>query len=430
MTQRYGHGRHHDDDASDVVQRRPAPGKSTRTEHLPPVQMKGGASTDADVQARAAEGVAGGGERLPFLDVIQRSFGSHDVGDTRAHTGEAASAAARDIGANAYAMGNDVAFAGSPDLHTAAHEAAHVVQQRAGVHLKGGVGQAGDRYEQHADRVADLVVQGKSAEGALDEMSGRGSAATTAVQKDEGEFDPRPKKKVGGGSMARLKLAQDAIDYTKTVFSQGAGNQWEAIKATNANSTFRMQVMRDQNNEYWEISPSIYRLINANYSAFVAAKGELMEGGAGGNCGEHADVAFDYLCATTGGENITKAQKKDFDHAFVLIGDLGSDTDAQIVCSDPWPTAPVATLWEDHFAFTSDRAKVLRHATGTASGATAKNAIKAGLKLNARGRQMLNAKLSDEETDKLLKEGRQGDHPWIWNHPTTPARGRDYNYVE
>lgn len=35
-------------------------------------------------------------------------------------------------GARAYAMGSDVAFASAPDLHTAAHAAAHTVQQRGG----------------------------------------------------------------------------------------------------------------------------------------------------------------------------------------------------------------------------------------------------------------------------------------------------------
>jgi hypothetical protein len=68
------------------------------------------------------------------------------------------------MGAEAYATGSSVAFTGAPDLHTAAHEAAHVVQQRGGVQLKGGVGEANDPYERHADAVADQVVQGKSAE--------------------------------------------------------------------------------------------------------------------------------------------------------------------------------------------------------------------------------------------------------------------------
>ena len=62
-------------------------------------------------------------------------------------------------------------------------KAAHVVQQRAGVSLKGGVGEVGDRYEQHADAVADLVVQGKPAESLLDPMAGTESAGGQAVQR-------------------------------------------------------------------------------------------------------------------------------------------------------------------------------------------------------------------------------------------------------
>jgi hypothetical protein len=50
------------------------------------------------------------------------------------------------------------------------------------VQLSSGVGQAGDAYERHADAVADLVVQGKSAAGLLDEMAGGGGGA--AVQRD------------------------------------------------------------------------------------------------------------------------------------------------------------------------------------------------------------------------------------------------------
>ena len=51
--------------------------------------------------------------------------------------------------------------------------------------LKGGVGEVGDAYEQHADAVADAVVQGKSAEDLLDQHSG-GAGATRAVQRDTG----------------------------------------------------------------------------------------------------------------------------------------------------------------------------------------------------------------------------------------------------
>jgi hypothetical protein len=130
-----------------------------------PVQAKGGVAMDAgDVQSIAAQGVSGSGGALPHLDTIQQSFGAdHAIGGVRAHVGGAAAAASESIGASAFATGNDVAFKAAPDLHTAAHEAAHVVQQRHGVQLAGGVGQEGDSYEQHADAVADRVVSGQSA---------------------------------------------------------------------------------------------------------------------------------------------------------------------------------------------------------------------------------------------------------------------------
>src|SRR5262245_56015461 len=139
------------------------------------------------IQEAAAEGVAGTGGQLPHLGAIQESFGKHDVSGVKAHTGSAAAAATERMGAEAYATNasgqGDVAFSSSsPTLHTAAHEAAHVVQQRGGVQLKGGVGEAGDTYEQHADAVADAVVRGESAEALLDPHAG-GATSSEPVQR-------------------------------------------------------------------------------------------------------------------------------------------------------------------------------------------------------------------------------------------------------
>ena len=87
------------------------------------------------------------------------------------------------MGARAYAAGNRVAFASAPDLHLAAHEVAHVVQQRGGVQLSGGVGAAGDIYERHADAVADRVVRGESAEALLDQHAPARSSGGGGVQR-------------------------------------------------------------------------------------------------------------------------------------------------------------------------------------------------------------------------------------------------------
>jgi Domain of unknown function (DUF4157) len=141
------------------------------------------APTGASVVDTARRGVAGGGTALPHAAAIQASFGGAiDVGGIRAHVGGDAAGAAQAIGARAYAIGSDVAFAGAPDLHTAAHEAAHVVQQRAGVQLKSNVGEVGDAYERHADAVADAVVAGRSAAPLLATLPSGGGAGE-AVQR-------------------------------------------------------------------------------------------------------------------------------------------------------------------------------------------------------------------------------------------------------
>jgi Domain of unknown function (DUF4157) len=82
--------------------------------------------------------------------------------------------------ARAYATGDQVAFAAQPDLHTAAHEAAHVMQQRGGVQLKGGLGLEGDEHEAHADAVADRVVRGEPAADLLARYPFGGSVLAAA----------------------------------------------------------------------------------------------------------------------------------------------------------------------------------------------------------------------------------------------------------
>ena len=144
----------------------------------------GGPPSDASPEAAAARGIATPSTPLPFLSLIQRSFGRHDVASVQAHVGDTATASARALNADAYATGNHVVLGPSADLFTVAHEAAHVVQQRGGIQLKG-LGQAGDVHEQHADEVAVLVVRGESAEAVLDRGAGGSGSTTTAIQRME-----------------------------------------------------------------------------------------------------------------------------------------------------------------------------------------------------------------------------------------------------
>lgn len=170
--------------AGDVAES-PALGKRTLAESLPPVQRYAQGSAPAgddgaSVQRAAAAGTTGSAQ-LPHHDAIQRAFGAHDVSRVKATTGGSAAAACDQIGAESYAQGDRVAFKQSPSLWLAAHEAAHTVQQRSGAVVPGGVGKAGDAHEQHADRVADHVVAGRSVEALLGSPAG-GGGPTTAVQ--------------------------------------------------------------------------------------------------------------------------------------------------------------------------------------------------------------------------------------------------------
>ncbi|MDQ3370470.1 MAG: DUF4157 domain-containing protein, partial [Myxococcota bacterium] len=175
--------------------------------------------------ALAERATAGPGQPLPFLDLVQASFGRHDVSKVRAHVGGEAAEAAGQLGAQAFAVRDQVAFAGPPDLHTAAHEAAHVVQQRAGVALEGGIDQPGDAYEHHADRVADAVVGGESAEPLLDTMAGSGaraSASNAVVQRKSGG-DRGPGRRPSG--FARYLYVHE-IALRGALAEHLAGTEW------------------------------------------------------------------------------------------------------------------------------------------------------------------------------------------------------------
>jgi hypothetical protein len=217
-----------------VTPRGGTPGKTTLVEATFGVQMRRAAQEGDDagaVQAAAAQGISGSATSLPHLDTIQRAFGSHDVSGIQAHTDASASAGSRAMGAEAYATGDHVAFDGAPSLHTAAHEAAHVVQQRAGVHLKGGVGESGDRYERHADAVADRVVAGDSAQDLLDQHAPGGDATGVqdkdiqrqAVQRQVPPPAP-PAANPGGaaGPLDRLRAAILALNAAEVRSAYGA----------------------------------------------------------------------------------------------------------------------------------------------------------------------------------------------------------------
>jgi Domain of unknown function (DUF4157) len=127
------------------------------------VQARGSQGDDeagdpASVHRVAASGVSGAGSARPHLDRIQEASGpAHDVTGVRAHVGGEAGEASERMGAS----GEQVAFRDAPDLHTVAHEAAHVIQQRPGApddrDASPGNGQARDG---HAEATRDEEAPG------------------------------------------------------------------------------------------------------------------------------------------------------------------------------------------------------------------------------------------------------------------------------
>jgi tetratricopeptide (TPR) repeat protein len=128
--------------------------------------------SESQIQQVAATGFSGISTSLPHLDRIQQSFGV-DLSSVQAYIGGEAAGACQQMGAAAYASGDRIAFKEQPSLELAAHEAAHVVQQASGkVQLAGGIGQVGDKYENHADAVAAKVGAGESAAPLLADFTG------------------------------------------------------------------------------------------------------------------------------------------------------------------------------------------------------------------------------------------------------------------
>lgn len=99
---------------------------------------------------------------LPHRAELERAFGERLDG-IQAYTG--AGKVLDRLGAHAAASGDVLAFADQqPDLYTAAHEVAHVLQHRgAGGSAPSGVGPVGGPAEVDADRAADAVAAGESA---------------------------------------------------------------------------------------------------------------------------------------------------------------------------------------------------------------------------------------------------------------------------
>jgi hypothetical protein len=108
---------------------------------------------------------SGAGDPIPasIAGRITSSLGV-DLRPVRVRSDPAAAAAARALGARAFAVGTNIALGPGErktDLSLMAHEVAHVVQQQGAPRVQRWTGIAGDQYEREAHSAAAAVVQGR-----------------------------------------------------------------------------------------------------------------------------------------------------------------------------------------------------------------------------------------------------------------------------
>jgi hypothetical protein len=132
-----------------------------------------GVSSGADVAIDRAASSSGSPLPGAVRDQFESSTGA-DLSSVRVHTGAESAAAAGAVGAHAYTVGQDIHFGDGKfapsdpfGLHLLAHEVAHTVQQQGGTPSRQNkleVSSPGDAMELEADRAADAMVRGASAE--------------------------------------------------------------------------------------------------------------------------------------------------------------------------------------------------------------------------------------------------------------------------
>jgi len=132
------------------------------------LQRKGDGASGGGSQETAAAGFQGPTMELPYRAEMETGFG-RSFSDVQAYGGGAAAEANSAMNAQAYTVGQSIAFKDSnPDKAVVAHELAHTVQQGgAGPVQTWSEGKDGDAYETEADDAAATVLAGGVASPSL-----------------------------------------------------------------------------------------------------------------------------------------------------------------------------------------------------------------------------------------------------------------------
>jgi hypothetical protein len=170
----------------------------------------------------AEAGLTGPDRPYPHYERIAASFGSHAPPRLTAKIGGPARAAADRLHAHAFVKDGRAAFAAAPSLAQAAHEAAHVVHQSLGGRPPGGVGAPGDGGERLADRAADAVVHGRSAEPLFDRVAAGTGGGGLQLMNRIGSPTVAPSHKTPWAEIAeQLDLDTDVCEIDTNVGALG-----------------------------------------------------------------------------------------------------------------------------------------------------------------------------------------------------------------
>jgi hypothetical protein len=164
----------------------------------------------------AAEGFSGTAGEIPHRKEMEESFGQ-DFGHVQAYTDSNAAGASKELGAHAYAVGNQVAFgSSSPDKATVAHELTHVLQHTGTGPARKATGGGGDggidvSGEGEAEAVEAAVASGKPARSVWEGGGGEKAAGG-------------PQRKANGGRPALHEAAQPnfmmGMTFSKDAFEK------------------------------------------------------------------------------------------------------------------------------------------------------------------------------------------------------------------
>jgi hypothetical protein len=169
-----------------------------------------------------------------------------------------------------------------------------------------------------------------------EEVADAGESQASAGERHDDDEEPNAdedERKTEDPHSEAIALGEQAAEYVKSVIRHGAGNVKRSLVESEGRSHLAAENSKNvARGRVWRLG--LREKLSQLQQVFYRA-GAIEKAG-GGNCQEHADLAFTWLHQNT--EGLTISYAKGADHAFVIIGD--PDDRSTWVVVDPWPAIP------------------------------------------------------------------------------------------